>query len=290
MEVSGSGASAPDVSGDLGSKDGQAETPPTAVPKAKVKVGGIEKELSIDELVKDYQLKQASHDKFQQASALEKKANAVLEALNKGDLEFVRKNVPKDVFKKLSTDFLLDEIEWESLPENERRRIQAEKKLADYEQRESEREKSEKQKAAEAEKAQYQTQATEELNKAFVEVIEMHKANGLPVDHGYLARAIDVMISAHNKGAKIPVAQAFDIAVQEMNGFFDKRVKAFTPDDLMKSLTKEQIKGLNQLMIGNAKTFQSAPRTKSDAPVIKKDSKVGFNEFFDKILPNKYGG
>lgn len=296
MEVSSSGAdvSAPQVVGNAPVPDSgkPPEAPVFKGTKHKVVVNGAELEVDYDDLVKDYQLKRASHEKLQKASQIEKQSKAVIEALNKGDLEFVRKSVPKDVFKKLATDYLLDELEWESLPEGERKRIQAEKKLAEYEKKEADRNKTEKEKADQEEFQKYQQQAQEELAQSVQEVVEMHKAKGLPVDHGYLLRTVDLMIAAHlANGEKLPAAKAFEIACREIDDAFGKKMKSFTPDDLVKSLSKDQLKALNQLLITNARGFQSAVKKQpSGAPVSNQGKKIGIDEFFDKILPQKFGG
>lgn len=108
--------------------------------KLKVKIDGIEQDVDIDEITKDYQKYKASDKRFQEAAELRKQATQERELVeqllgraSKGDLSWLKGLVPKEQLTKWAESELLEHIEWNQKPEVERRAIEAERRAQELE-------------------------------------------------------------------------------------------------------------------------------------------------------------
>lgn len=271
----------------------QADIP--QVKKYKVKVDGEEREVSEDDLLRDYQLQQASRKRFteadqraKEADAKERKANAVLEALSKGDLDFVKKNVPKDVFKKLSTDFLLEELEWENLPDHEKRRIVAERRAEEAESKLSEREKGEKEAKAKIEYEASLQEAHKNLDRGFSEAIKGYKDVGVYIDHSHMHRALQILEASIKAKKSMTPSDALSMAVKEDSDAYGQRMKALGLDDLIKTLPKEKLDELRRHFVKQAQG-KLQDTSKKEPEIIRRSAKdkVGLDDWF-KNLDKRY--
>lgn len=121
----------------------EAETP--ASRKLKLKVNGEEIEVDEAEVTRDYQKYRGADQKFQEAAALRKQAaeekalvDNFLDRAQKGDLGWLKGLVPQEQLTKFAESELLQHIEWEQLPEAEKRARQAELKAQELEKKISE--------------------------------------------------------------------------------------------------------------------------------------------------------
>lgn len=129
--------------------------------KIKTKIDGIEQEVDIEELTKGYQKAKSSDQRFQEAAQLRKEAqeeraqvNALLEKAQKGDLSWLKGLVPKETLNKWAEENLLEHINWEQMPEAEKRATIAERRAAELEARENERTHNDEQKRSAAQEQQ----------------------------------------------------------------------------------------------------------------------------------------
>jgi hypothetical protein len=110
--------------------------------RRKVKIDGVEEEVDVDSVVRDYQKYKSSEKRFQEAAQLRKEAQAKEELINQlltkaqsGDLSWLKGLVPDDQLRGWAESQLLEHIDWESKPEAERRAIMAERKARELEER-----------------------------------------------------------------------------------------------------------------------------------------------------------
>lgn len=149
----------------------QPETPNFKGTKHRVKIDQEEREVDYDELISDYQTKQASNRRFQQAAEMMKELGATkaeIDAFKKDPVEALRRAGvnPRDWAEKL----LLEEIEYEQMSPAEKRAIAAEQKAKELEEKLSAREKAEKQQAARQAEAKAVQEIDQEIGAALKEL------------------------------------------------------------------------------------------------------------------------
>ncbi len=99
-----------------------------AVRMVKVKLDGQELDLPEDRVVADYQLREVSNKRFQEAAKLRAEADRLVGALKKGDFaQLVSAGVitPEEA-RQASEKHLTEYIQWEQLPDAEKARLVAE--------------------------------------------------------------------------------------------------------------------------------------------------------------------
>lgn len=126
---------------------GQAPTESQTTAPQKVKID--DQEYDLDTLQKEFKRYKGKYEgsekKFQEAANMRKQVESLLEKAQQGDLSWLKGVVPARQLREWQEQELLKQIEWESLPEAERRRLQAEEERdrykADLEKTKAEREK-----------------------------------------------------------------------------------------------------------------------------------------------------
>ena len=113
--------------------DGAPQTP-TPEQKHRIKIDDEEFDLeTLEKEFKRYKGKyEGSEKKFQEAANMRKQVEGLLERAQKGDLSWLKGIVPAQQLRKWQEEELLSEIEWEQLPDHEKRRIQAERERDKY--------------------------------------------------------------------------------------------------------------------------------------------------------------
>lgn len=110
-------------------------TPTPSASATKVKIDGVEQEVDIEELKRDYQKYKSSDKRFQEAAQMRKEVESLLERAQKGDLGWLKGLVPKEMLNQWAESELLEHIKWEKMPESEKRAILAEQKAKELEER-----------------------------------------------------------------------------------------------------------------------------------------------------------
>lgn len=117
------------ASNSAGSEGNSAITPPPVVPQRfKVPVDGQEMEVDLDELKRGYSHSRAANKRMQEAAAIRKQEETRKQRAMSGDLEWLsgELGVPEEQVLKWAEKKLLNQIEYEQLPESERARRKAE--------------------------------------------------------------------------------------------------------------------------------------------------------------------
>lgn len=116
-----------------GYTEGGEKKAPESIPR-KFKIDDEEyDEETLQKEFKRYKGKyEGSEKKFQEAANIRKQVEGLLERAQKGDLSWLKGIVPAQQLRQWQEQELLQEIEWEQLPEHEKRRIQAERERDRY--------------------------------------------------------------------------------------------------------------------------------------------------------------
>lgn len=246
----------------------QSPAPMTVAERHRVKVEGAELELSIDELKRDYQLKEASNRRFQEASAMAKKAAPILEALEKGDLRKLMESVPKDQFRQFAEEYLIGEIEYEQLPDYEKRRIQAEMRAQEL-QEELNREREGKNKEQAAREA---AEAGHQVDQEISEVLKKMGKQPTP----YLVVAIlDEMIASFDaKGEKLSADKAFQKSMERLKNQGKSYLDDLPDNEFIEHLSPQRIEAVRKHLMSQVKsTSYQRPQSQQQAPLKREDSK-----------------
>ena len=236
--------------------------------KHRVKVDGKELEVSDDDLIRDYQLKEASYKRMEEASKLSKSLQPylpVIEALQKGDLGVLKKlGVPKEALRKFSEQELSPEERRAREAERERDKIKAE--------RDEERRKADSQR-----QEQLAHKAAQDIES---EIVDALKEIEVPIKGNYrLVRrmAEDMFAALEAKQPKVTAKQARERVLKGMREDFEEYVKRGVSGDLEKfieSLPAELVDGVrkrdlkrvsSQLPMGGASSeMKKTPRKDDD--------------------------
>lgn len=271
------------------SADVQKNTPenPQESPKKlfKVKVDGQDFEVPEDELLKDYQLKQASQKRFQEAAAKEREAQAVMQAIENGDVKFLEKKLGKEKTKEIFESYLIADLEEAELRE---------KNPGEYRARQLEAENKALKQAQEAEKKALEEQKRQEtLQKIHQELDqEVHDAlSGLgkkPTPR-LAVRVVDEMIARlEAKSQKISAKDASHIAIKGIHEDIKEYLPGLEVSDLLQVIPPEVIDRIRRHEVERVTGELGKRRVKpSTEQTPKKDRPSSIDDFF-KFKEKKY--
>lgn len=242
--------------------------------KHKVKVYDREHEVDYDELLKGYQLKQASHKALEDAATVRKQAEAFLSAVKSKDRKALAQAFGgEDALREYAESLLIEDLELKSLPESERRARAAEaraKELEDWKKEQEERHQREQQTAAEREAGQA---IDTEITEAFGEF-------GAKPTPYLVARVADEMAARLEHGKPITAKQALSLVERSMTA----ELSEMPPDKLIAKLTPAQIEYVRKHLVDQVMTQQprrvKAPAGERQASAPKRDMTI--EEAFDQ--------
>lgn len=267
------------------------ELPPWKTQKHRVKVEGKELDVGYDELVQGYQKAHAAQRRFEEAKRIKdtlpdevKTARGIQSALERGDLSFLSKQLGREKAKQLMEDYLIQEMEEESLKrENpgEFRARELEKKLKEKEQKEAEDKKKAEEKALE----EARTKAHEDLDKEVGEALE--KLGRKPTPR-LVIRIIDEMIARlDSKEKDIPASEAAEYALKGIYADISEYLPQLETEELVKVLPPEVIERIRKHQVEQVLGEKSQRRTKPSSSAQKTEKKVGVDDWF-KNLDKKF--
>ncbi len=236
-------------------------------------------DLSIEDLKRDYQLKEASNRRFQQASELSKKAGPAMEAfeaLQRGDIAKAKKLLPPAQFRQAMEDYLIEEIEYEGLPAYEQQRIQAEKR-ADKLQAELDGERESKNK----EKSQRDlAQAGAQVDQEIGDILQKMGKKPTP----YLVGAIidEMLASLDGKGEPLSAEKAYRKAKSRLDGQGSEYLGDMNDADFIQSLPPQRIEAIRKHILSQVKTQQNRPQqqAQTQAPMQREAKPMSIDEAF----------
>lgn len=180
------------------------------VPKKmfKVKVNGQEMEVDEQELLTGYQTRKSADEKFREASMSKKQAEEFVNLLRTNPLKVLNNpNLGIDM-KKLAEDYLIAQMEEESLSPEQRELKEAKSKLQSFEE-EKKRIESEKEEAA---KAELRQRHTESYTKDITSALE---TSGLPRTEHTVKRMAYYMHQALKRGYDLSASDVADLVKQD---------------------------------------------------------------------------
>lgn len=293
---------------------GQDDKEPWRKVKHRYKAAGGDVEVDYDELIKRAQKADGADKRFQEAAQKEKDAKTRFEKLkdpNSEDFDELIELIGYEKAKKFADRLVWDQIQWDELPEHEKKRLQAEKRA---QKSESELEQI-KSKAAQQEVEQNRITAMSIIQKELDTVIALGQKDGiavanLPKDEieemicDEMANYLEWMESEEKAGRtiKTPPPSHEDV-LRKIQERYDQRsdvyVKRLSVDQLQKLLTKEQLEGLRQAEIDQLYASTPAPRGTKQTQEIdpferrqspkKQDRRMRTEDYFKK-LEQSFGG
>lgn len=314
MEVSqGSAAPAADTAGGSDQNTGAdgnpaaVEVPEWKKQKHKYKAAGQEYEVDYDELVKRAEKGHGAEKRFAEASKMEKEIKGRLQKLSdpqSEDFDELINLIGFDKAKKFADKLVWEQIQWDELPDHEKRsRIaqqradEAESKLKSYEET-----------AEGSKKTQMATQAMQVIDQEIKAVLEAGRKDGLSVAD--IPEATELIVDEmlnyltycdEQEAEGKPIRQAPPThrdVLQKIQEREDARsgsyIKRLSVEQLKKALSKDQLSALRKAEIEQlyAPTQPAGRSTKqsSDSEVPKSQGKksMSTNNFFDN-LDKKYG-
>ncbi len=216
---------------------------PNSPTKHRVKIEGTEREVSTEDLIRDYQLREASNKRFQEASQKEKRAQPVLDALEKKEFKKLLEHVPKGDFRKFAEDFLLEEIEYDELPEYEKRRMAAERERddakAELKRRDDEANKQGHQKLMQ--------DAALDVDTEITAVLQQLGTNPTPY---IVARILDEMIARHEAdGERLPAAKAAERAQVRLQQEMESYLNDLPDDEIVKRISPQKLDSIRKHLL-----------------------------------------
>jgi hypothetical protein len=265
--------------------------------KHRYKAMGKEYEVEYDKLIERASKAHGAEERFSQAKKLEEETKARLSRLkdpSNEDWQELIELIGYDKAVKWARNLVWDEIQWEELPEAERRARLAEKKAQDVERKLSEREKAE----AEARKQALEADAVEAVDREISEALEEARKEGIdPDDFPELVEyTVDTLMAyleqleEDERAGRQPRGappKPIDV-IRQYKERFDKNatsyLKKIPAERLRSMLTPEQLSALRQAEIDDLYApIPSGTRGRS------KDADKPLSPIFDEKQPGTRG-
>ena len=257
--------------------------------RAKVKVNGKEKEVGWDELVTNYQMREASDEKFRQAKQMAEEAGMTkreMQAFLKDPWEFAKKNGLDP--HELAEQLLLQKLEYEQMSPDAKARIAAEQRARALEEDLENRTKSER----EAAKNAAVSQAVKEIDD---EIGEALKASGRKPTPRLIARLAESMLShLERQDGQRPRAQdVLKNVDQEYIGDISEYLQNMPAERLIEVLpqsVRDALRKADVQRVMSQDPTKGTRRTVSDAPR-KADNlkRMSTDDYFKQKLERKFG-
>lgn len=274
ITTSGPVADVSAVAANEGQANASQETPVIA-PKHKVKIAGEEREVTTEEALKDYELRQASYKRMADAAKIEKDFKEFQKQLEEDPIKLLKSKNPK--FREMAEKYLAEELmeEMASPEEKARRAIEQENKALKAEK--EAREAKEKETADLAERQKVAGEIDRELSKALT-------GSFLPKDEFTVSRIANTMINYIQAGVDLSYEDAVRITEEQEITNFRKGVSSLEGDRLLKYLGEDTAEKIRKADLGRLKSnSKSARPTQAASPSKPSDKKAA-----SPMTPDEY--
>lgn len=257
-------------------KEPEAVKPPTH----KVKVNGEEKEVSTEDLIREYQKGRAGDKKLQEASEQIKKAESVLGAL-KGKPELLLKEMS---VAQIEEYYFKNVIEPTLLSPEERALREREAKLANDEAELTEYRTAKQRAQEEAQEREIQAKTAERKTQLQASISSALSVSGIPESHWSVTRTIDYMKHAISQGYKdITPEQVSQYVKQDWIAEQQSVLQGMDPVKLVEILGEDAVAKLRRHGIDEAKAKKFQNNAKPGA--VKREEKPGkkYTSIYDMV-------
>lgn len=240
----------------------QATAMPETAPEAKkyrVKVEGQELEVPEDELIRDYELRRASHMRMQKATEMEKALREEMASSLSDPLKLFQKKGVDPV--KWAEDLLLQKLERESWSPEKRELHDAQEQLRQL----KEREKAQEEALAKQQQEALTYKAIQEIDGEIGEVL---KATGLKPTPRVVARIAEIMLAHLDSadGERLSADKAYGLVKNEMTTEIGEYLGSLPPDQLMQSLPKSVLDAIRKHELDKVRSTPLRHASKSEGP------------------------
>lgn len=226
--------------------------------KTTVKVDGEDKEVTLEELKKNYELRRSSHKRFEEAASLRKQLESREGELLQLANAFRDPKTLPHILRNLGHDAksLIAELQADlDIPEEVRERQTFDRERAEFARTKKAFEDNLKQQKLSADSARYQEEFTSSFNAA----LETHGMSGNP---RIISRMASLMEKAIDGGYEMTADEAATRAVEEVNGNTTTLLGSMTAEQLEKHLPPDVVKALRASQAAELKR----PETAIDTP------------------------
>jgi len=251
--------------------------------KHKLKVNGQEREYDYQTLVERAQKAEAADEKFRQAAEFRKEAEEFRKKAEDGDLDWLEKKLGPKKFREHVENYLLKQIEFDELPEPEKRARQLEREL----EAEKLAKKQLEDKLTADERAKIEAQAFDEIDQEIGAVL---KASGQKPTPRLVARIAETMLAsleATEGKNKVKAEDAYKLAKKGILDDISEYLPTLGVDELRAILPKQVLEALRKSeveMVRKADPLRSKLREKTET-VVKRERPKGMStdEYFNRI-------
>lgn len=253
-----------------------------AVKQWKLKSQGKERNVTDEaELVRLAQLGLGAHEKFEAAASTRKKAEAILEVLQKDPAKALQ-SLGLDV-RKLAEEYLVAEAKKQMMSPDERQRSEVKQEI--------ERLKAEKDQLLKEKRdqqiSQLQVKYETDIQEQIIGAIDKYK---LPKNPKTVARIAEYMANALENGYE---ASPLDVAPRVRTDLEEEHKALYSQydvEDLLKLLGDEKLKAIRQYEVNKVKAKANQAPTKTEQVATKKDESekapkkaMSMTEFMEEI-------
>lgn len=263
--------------------------------KHKVKVDDQEEEVLYEDLIRDYQKGKAGDKKLREAAQMRQQIEQVLSNLKSGNHKNLVKILGKQEARKLAEELLLEELEFDELPEHEKtiRQLQQEKEALEAEKK---REAESKQKL---EQRQLEERVGKQIEDEILAAIKDSNVKVTPRLVGRMAEVMDAYITRTQQ--RLPAKDALAVVRGEIPLDFAayveglsspeefRELKKVLPKKFLDALRKDDVDAvLSQSSISKGRTKESdnLPARTSDS----KKNRMSLDEKFSQMEKKFAGG
>lgn len=233
----------------------------------KVKVNGVEAEVDEQELITAYQVRKASDERFREGNLRKKQAEEFVNLLRTNPMKVLSNpNLGIDM-RKLAEDYLIQQMEEESLSPEQKELREAKSKLQQFE---------EEKKAIETEREQAAAQElrqrhTENYTKDITQALE---TSGLPRTEHTVKRMAYYMYQALLKGYDLSASDVADLVKQDyinehkslFGGIDGEMLLKLLGDDVANKIRKHDVSKIKNIEKQLSRPNQSNQEGVSKAP------------------------
>lgn len=261
----------------------QSETPSFKGTKHKLKVDGKEVELEYDKLVQEASKGYAADKKFREAAQIRQQIEDLFTGLQSKDMNTLKRfaaAVGQDVFRELVENYLLEEIQFEKMPESEKKALAAERRAKQLEEELERTKKTEEERY----RADAKQKALQEIDLEIGEALKSFKGKPTPK---IVARVVEMLIAnLEAKGDRLPASKALERVSKDYEAELLDYLEAMDPTEVRSKLPKKFLEALRKadldLARGQFPVTKASNQAKPEATK-SKVKRMASDEWFQKM-------